>query len=341
MKHYLLFVTQEYSFAILRPLQEAIRQRGDRAAWFIASPGLFHHLRDEEIHLKQPDEVVEFNPRAVFVPGNWVPHTFPGVKVEVFHGFGIEKKGHFKIRGFFDLYCTHGPATTEPFNQLQNKYRFFRVTETGWPKIDPLLKNRKAIRSHQKTILYAPTFSPSLTSTRDLLPAIRSLRDSKPWKWIIKFHPKMDHQIIQAYCELENENLHVSQQSDITELMRQADVMVSDTSSVVAEFLVLDKPVITYRNRDPGEHTHNIDATEKLGDAVEQAFDQPNKLLSGSRKFIAQMHPWNDGNSSQRVLDATEDFISTGRQGLRRKPLNLWRKFQVNKRLRKYQRAIS
>ena len=52
---------------------------------------------------------VRFKPDAVFVPGNWVPHFFPGVKVRVGHGFAVSgKENTFSIRGLFDIYCTLG-----------------------------------------------------------------------------------------------------------------------------------------------------------------------------------------------------------------------------------------
>src|SRR5262245_41841226 len=38
-KHYLLYGSERYALAILRPLQEAIRARGHKAAWFFDGPG--------------------------------------------------------------------------------------------------------------------------------------------------------------------------------------------------------------------------------------------------------------------------------------------------------------
>ena len=64
------------------------------------------------------------------------------LRVQVFHGFNVRKrsdnKGHFRVRGFFDLYCTQGPDTTLPFKVLEKKFGYFKVVETGWPKMDPM-----------------------------------------------------------------------------------------------------------------------------------------------------------------------------------------------------------
>lgn len=337
MKHYLLFASQAYSIAILRPLEEAILSRGDDVCWYLH--GLDRQLlQAEEKILTSVTEVKNYNPLAVFVPGNWVPDFFPGIKVEIFHGFGIEKKGHFDIRGFFDLYCTHGPATTIPFQKLKNKYNYFSVIETGWSKMDSLFKYNTAKPAENKTptILYAPTFSPSLTSADDLFETIKSLSETQDIKWLIKFHPKMPYETQQRFRSIQNPNLEIIDDNDIIPLLHQADIMISDTSSVVAEFLCLNKPVITYKNRNPGPYIYNITTPDKLKNAIDYVIQHPEELAQHANNFIQQMHPYNDGQSSQRILDAVNQFISSDREKLKPKPWNLWRKFQVRHRLKYY-----
>ena len=62
------------------------------------------------------------------------------MKTEVFHGFDAGKPRHIYIRGFFDLYCTTGPRDTRPFAAIADKLQFFSVRETGWPKLDPFMR---------------------------------------------------------------------------------------------------------------------------------------------------------------------------------------------------------
>lgn len=140
MKKYLLFVTLPYAYSILRPLEDEIRRRGDEAAWFV-EPDCPVALRDDEIRLRTVRDVIDYDPIAVFAPGNYIPDFFPGVKVALFHGYAIQKRyetidDHFTIRGWFDLYCTQGPSSTPVFKELERKYGFFRAYETGWPKAD-------------------------------------------------------------------------------------------------------------------------------------------------------------------------------------------------------------
>src|SRR5690606_22321072 len=182
-RRYLMFVELPYSFEILRPLQAAARARSAEVAWFLNGPAPSHLDRGERL-LRSVAAVAAFAPHAVFVPGNEVPPFFPGLKVQVFHGFAIEKKGHFRIRGMFDLFCTFGPLTTGPFEALARRHGWFRVAETGWPKVDPLF-DASPVRTAgaARRVLYAPTFSPSLTSAPALAETIRGIVARRDWQW--------------------------------------------------------------------------------------------------------------------------------------------------------------
>ena len=338
MARYLFFVSQSYAFAILRPLEKAIRVRGDEVAWFFENVRDARFLRTDEHRLMTPREAVQWNAKAVFVPGNWVPHFFPGLKVEVFHGFSVgkrsEAKGHFRIRGSFDLYCTHGPDTTRPFEQLAQQYAYFSVRETGWPKLDPLFSGElEQSQDRPPTILYASTFTESISSARTLLPVIEQLSASGRWRWLVTLHPKMAPDVVASYKAIQGPYLQFVETDDILSLYVQADVMLSDTSSVVPEFLTQHKPVVTFRNRKPGPHLINIDNVGDLLPALEQAFAPSTELQKAIARYADHIHPYRDGRSSERVLAATDAGIQRGRAGLRSKPLNLWRRLQARKRL--------
>ena len=38
-KHYLFYGSERYTLAIMRPIDEAIKARGDKVAWFFGGPG--------------------------------------------------------------------------------------------------------------------------------------------------------------------------------------------------------------------------------------------------------------------------------------------------------------
>lgn len=345
MNRYLLFVTQLYSFSILRPLQEAIRARGDEVAWYLHNID-DSFLRPDEKRLNSIAEVKRYDPAAVFVPTNWVPDFFPGVKVQVFHGLANDatgKKGHYRIRELFDLYCTHAEEGTRTFSRLARKHGTFHVVETGWPKLDPLFRETgEDIRKYRPddnrpVVLYASTFSPSLTSAPALLETIKGLSLRGDWHWLVTMHPKQDAAVVAEYRALQGPNLqYIEAGEDLLPLLRAADVMLCDTSSIGLEFMLLDKPVVTFRTRVPGPQVIDVREPCEIAPAITRALSRPSELMSAGRAYIDRLHPYRDGCSSERVLKATDELIRTHIHRLEAKPLNLWRRLKIRKWMRYY-----
>lgn len=332
---YLLYGSERYALAILRPLQAAIRARGDAAAWFFDRAGS-EELRSDERLLISVAEVRRWSPTAIFTSSNAIPHFFPGVKVNVFHGFNAGKPRHIYIRGFFDLYCTTGPADTRAFTALADKLGHFSVRETGWPKLDPFLRQLAAEVPPLHTppvVLYHSTFSPSWSAAETLYETVRDLSRSGQWRWIVTLHPKMHPATVAKYRALESEFLRFATEDNILDLFPQVDVMVSDTSSALHEFTLTYKPVITFNNRRPGPQLLDIHEPQALKPAIERALSRPPELMQAVRDYANSIHPNRDGHASERVLAAVDAFIAGGARNAKAKPLNLWRKFKIRKRL--------
>jgi hypothetical protein len=338
MKRYLFYIVHNYAFEILRPLQTEIRRRGHEVAWFIEGKEINHSYFDVDEHvLHNIPQVLDFAPRAVFVPGNLVPSFIPGLKVQIFHGFEWKKKGHFRDRGCFDLYCTQGPFFTCRFKKMRLELQHFNVVETGWPKTDTLFKAQPyewVQKRETKTVLYAPTFSPALTSAVDLYDEIARLAaTNKKWQWLVKFHPKMSPHLVEQYRSLTSENLHIVDTAALGPVLQVADIILSDTSSIITEFALLNKPIVTYKNKAPEDHLLNISCPSELEATLSQAINADKDLLKKITESTKNMHPYADGKSSSRVLDAAEDMISQPRNGRKNKPLNALRMFKLRKKL--------
>ena len=333
-KKYLLYGSERYALAILRPLQDAIRARGGEAAWFFDGPGASDLIEGER--LLGVREVRAWRPDAVLTPGNHLPHFFPGVKVEVFHGFDAGKPRHIYIRGFFDLYCTTGPRDTAQFQALADELGHFSVAETGWPKLDPFMREiagpLPAVRK-PPVILYHSTFSPSWSAAETLYPEVERLSRDGRWKWIVTFHPKMGAETVAKFKALQNAHLRFAEDDNILDLFPQADVMCSDTSSALNEFLLTGKPVVTFRNRRPGPQLIDIQDASEFEPAIERALSRPAELMQAIRNYADAIHPYRDGHSSERVLDAIDAFILAGGRNRRPKPRNLWRKLKLRRRI--------
>jgi CDP-glycerol glycerophosphotransferase (TagB/SpsB family) len=337
---YLFYIAHNYSFEILRPLQKLIQAQGDEVKWLaVGKEVTLNYFQKHESILNTIDEARAYNPAASFAPGNEIPNFIPGLKVQVFHGLEWKKKGHFIIRDFFDLYCTHGPATTNRFNQLANKHGYFDVVETGWPKLDYLFTTppMSICKDHhdknKKFILYAPTFSPALTSAPTLFNEIKRLSEQKDYHWLIKFHPKMATQWLEQYKTLVKNNVQIIETSSINELLQTADVMVSDTSSVIGEFSLLNKATVSLKNKEPGNYLVNIEHSSQLEQSIEMALNPNEQLKKAIKAYANDLHPYDDGKSAQRILTATENILVNGKQAKKRKPLNFFRTLKQRKKL--------
>jgi CDP-glycerol glycerophosphotransferase (TagB/SpsB family) len=335
-QRYVLYGSERYALAILRPVQAAIRARGGEAAWFFDGPGA-EELQPDERLLRTTAEVRKFSAIANITSSNAVPHFFPGVKVEVFHGFDAGKPRHIYIRGFFDIYCTTGPRDTQAFAAKARELGHFAVRETGWPKLDPFLREHGShepppVRD-QPVVLYHSTFSPSWSAATELYENIRGLSQSGEWKWLVTLHPKTQPETVARYRALESEHLHFSDADNILDLFPQVDMMISDTSSALNEFLLTYKPVVTFRNRRPGPQLIDIDAAEKLRPAILQALSRPPELMRAIREYADSIHPQRDGHSSERVLSTIDEFVAAGGRNPKPKPRNWWRKLKLRKRI--------
>jgi len=338
---FLLYISYDYGFPIVRPLQEEILKRAYQVAWFVETEESKKKIKPSEKLLNTVQEVLNFKPDAVLVASNDVPHFFSGIKVQLFHGFSVNKrtkdKGHFRIRGFFDLYCTQGPSTTTYFKELEKKHKHFKVVETGWSKVDvlfPVIENKGEVNP---TIFVASTFTErlSLAHNPTVLKEIVKLIENEDWNWIINLHPKMNSEITNKFQQLNRyKNVTYLPYLEDLESLKQADVMFTDTSSIITEFIIQKKPVITFNNNLPKDCFININSIDTLKKSIQYALKRPEDLMSKIEKFVMEEHPYFDGKSSERVINAVEDFIDKkGLNNLKNKPFNLIRKYKMYKKL--------
>lgn len=345
MTDYLLFASERYAAPILQPLAEALQEVPGCSvhAWFIG--GAAGMTLPAPVRMVGLREAVALKPRAVFSAANFVPTFVAGAKVQLFHGFNVEKRedarGHFRVRGLFDLYCTQGPATTEPFRALAERDRSFAVIETGWPKLDPLFRpdhgESMALRAPARgrpVVLFGSTFTERLSAAPHLFAAIAAEIARGDRYWLLTLHPKCPPELFARYRALAGDDAAFVEPEALMPAQRAADVLVADTTSLVSEFVVQHKPVVTFRNRAPKPHMLDFDDPAKLPRMLEAAFAPSSQLRAAIADYADRIHPYRDGRSSARVVAATEAFIAGGSGKLGRKPLSSWlRALQIRREL--------
>lgn len=334
-----LFCENKYAVDILCPLEtEARREGGNEVLWYVHTPKISEFpLSDKVKWTGCMQEVYDFSPEAIFVPGNIVPYYLPGVKIEIFHGYAAEKKDHWVIRRYFDAYFTQGPYFTEHFTRLSRKYGDFEVLETGWTRQDWIYAHRndfdaerqQLLRDHgrEKIVLYAPTFSPRLTSLPLIKNALLNLADTENILLLIKLHPLTRPEWTDEYKALaaSRDNIVFIPDFSVTKWMLMSDLMISDTSSTVYEFLLLRKPVITLGSISRDIRWKNITSPSALREAYREVM-RGGESAENMQWIADNYDPHLDGLCSRRMLDGARDYIRRHGVPAERK-LNLWRKY--------------
>lgn len=337
---FLLFCQNAYAFGIMAPIRDVLLHKGYDFIWYIPKKLLDTFPNKTEPFTTSILELQLFKSDVIFVPGNEVPYYLRGLKVQIFHGLAGEKKGHFRIRNYFDLYLTQGPYFTAKFNTLAEKYKNFEVKETGWPKLDvyrknlePYIKEKENLLAQynaEKLILFAPTFSPRLTSAPYLINEIERITKDPKYLIFVKLHDLMDQKWINTYKTLakNNTNIVYREEKNIVKFLIQADILVSDTSSVIYEFLLLDKPVISFNTISGNIQWEDSKSYTNLKERIVNNLD--NDPFKNQRSRVNQQyHPYQDGKSAERMVAIVEKQIKE--KGVpETRELSLARKLKIN-----------
>jgi CDP-glycerol glycerophosphotransferase (TagB/SpsB family) len=145
----------------------------------------------------------------------------------------------------------------------------------------------------------------------------------------------MGSEIIASYRELCGDFCEVVEDLNILPYLQAADILITDTSSVAYEFMLLDRPIITYRATARLDKGIDIQSPSQLTDAIQRSLASQNEFSSARQSYLAEIHPYNDGKSSRRVVAAIEEVLEQNLvQHLRRKPLNLNRRVKIRRMLK-------
>ncbi|MCK4440453.1 MAG: CDP-glycerol glycerophosphotransferase family protein, partial [Sulfurovaceae bacterium] len=338
----ILFCTEPYSFLILKPLADELEDRGEEFIWYI-TPKLFDIFPYKQMmHTNSLEYLNEFKADVIFVPTDDVPFWIHGLKVYIFHSLVEDIEAYKEMMNYFDLYLTPGPNFTKIFEEALQKKKSFDVIETGWSKLDTLFKianddniiwekNRLlADYGVKHIVLYAPSSDMELTSATKLKDIIIKLSSRKDILFIIIFDEEMSEDIVQEYKEIDSPNILILGDENISKNMHIADIMIGDTSSLVYEFTLLDKPVLTVDTKLKDITWSNQSAGGIYLNTI-RVLENSLSIRGKRENTFKNYHPYSDGESAKRMIDATQDYIKEHEVPQERK-VSFFKKLKLKKK---------
>lgn len=218
----------------------------------IALPSLWPHYRtiaaalpQDQItsrHVGSIDHEIPAGAVALFAESPTpvaIPRPFK--LVHTFHGLAEKGYTYEACRNrIFDLILSPGPHATSIL--IANGIDPARISEIGMPKLDGVFTMPKHIRGNKPVVLYAPT---GLNDWRSSLRRIGPQHLCSPdWELRFRMHP-LDKNC--RDCNLENRIGHgavIDYETDPVKIFSDVDLLISDYSSIMIEFAMLDRPVL-------------------------------------------------------------------------------------------------
>jgi hypothetical protein len=247
------------------------------------------------------------------------------------HGLG--DKNH---AGIGASYCDKICVSSEGIKKLMIDEMLIpnsKIWVTGYPQLDDYFESSSTdhgscVKAHIKTILFAPTFNPGLSSASFLkTDLVKKLRETeRDVKIIVKPHPHLlkNSNLVESWIDESRRHSNVvidtDPTSNITKYFHESDLMVSDVSSVALAWLLEDKPLVCLIDRKVAEASghYSPDGIEwKIHDAatvIDNSLDlyaTIKKQLSNPRANFKQREIFSsflfgnlkDGKSSLRVAE--------------------------------------
>ena len=174
--------------------------------------------------------------------------------VMIYHGIGLKQSYYTDLTDRLNLIAVESSFRAEKLNNLG-----YTAVDCGFIKLDyiPKLSNQgkqsrmrdMGLNPDKPTLLYAPTFYPSsLKKTIPILPDLVSemnvMVKLHQFNWTMPRYTPLNEKLLDIERRVEGLALIGFDQFNVLDIFPLADLLVSDFSSTLFEFLPWDKPII-------------------------------------------------------------------------------------------------
>ncbi|WP_051302052.1 CDP-glycerol glycerophosphotransferase family protein [Salibacterium aidingense] len=259
-----------------------------------------------------------------------------GLDLEAIHMAGSQSLKKYKnnVRKDtqrWDYLISQNRYSTKIFSRAFNFYN--NILETGYPRNDALVRQDTEARVQEikkkfhlpldkKIILYAPTWRDNQYYSKgnyrfDMKLDLEFLQEElgDDYIFLLKMHYLVVNQLnAEAYPDFAYE---APSEADIQELFLAADILITDYSSVMFDYSVLQRPMIffaydleeyrdslrgfyfDYEKEVPGPIVRN---NRELAEAVHHVTDNARACRQKYEAFLEKFNPLDDGRASDKVI---------------------------------------
>lgn len=258
-------------------------------------------------------------------------HMFPSkkiIKIGMRHGaYNFKKFINAKKYNRFDLFL----FTSENEVKSAIDFEINIGVAVGFPKIDELhdnsitnqkilmLKNNLRFDPNKKTILFSATWNKSgISAIEKWYNKLDEFTDK--FNVLVTVHPFTEQRIISTIEN--NSNIYFIKNENINAYLVIADLLVSDTSSIIGEYCTLNKPIITFRIEERGrlnpeiiamldEISFRIDDFNELKNMVTKALNDSYKHSEKRIYYSSRMFKNLNGTAGKEAAKVIEEHITS------------------------------
>ncbi|HUY69048.1 MAG TPA: CDP-glycerol glycerophosphotransferase family protein [Alphaproteobacteria bacterium] len=294
------------------------------------------------------------NPRAFgMLQGAKTAQLWHGIPIKqiglgyVMRGDGVMMEELLASSGPFDVLAAPGAAMESDWRR---HFAFRDFAPIGYPRTDVFFREpspydllnvdlqvcellRAARGEGKTTILYAPTYRDDAGHdwfAETGVPALAAYCAAQGYVFAINLHPYEAGRIADLRAR-HPDILFAEPGTDVYPVVKQADILLTDYSSLMFDFLLLDRPVVFYRAGDciaarrglvegrtamaPGAVAATMEDVQKaLDESASYARDPARDPFRAARqKLCAELYDRHDGDAGQRLCAAIDALLVADR----------------------------
>jgi hypothetical protein len=252
-------------------------------------------------------------------------HKFPEkriIKIGMQHGvYHFKNFISAKKYNRFDLYFLSSKYEIEE----AKKHGMKNLVSTSYPKVDDFFDKEK-IEEFEKykskfndkpILLFTATWDKSgLSAVEKWYDKLNLLKNE--YHIFVTLHPWISEEFKSKIQS--TQGIHFITDSDIAKYLYISDYLIGDTSSVIGEYLALQKPIITFKINTQGRLTQNIvdmikdisyqiDTFEEIAPTIKNINNSGDIKKEIYPKYIEKLYDLPLGNGGKQRADIIKEFL--------------------------------